>query len=290
MNRKALIVLLLFALFSLELACGDTGGRSAIEPDGGTETFDPDASPEDDGGNEEFEPDVSSDEDDGMGAVVPIMDPESECESLVALRSDTKLNSRCYFVRGELVVSAHIEIGPGVEFYFSQDSGIMVTEEGQLGADGTAESPVIFTGVENRPGYWKGIYYVGSKLLHNNLRHVVIQAAGSGEWLASGGSKGALILHDSWTSVYDSTIQDNRGVGVLSIGSSLTGVTRVRLEYNEKPIIVQSDELSFMEDLEIANNGKDSIFIRDNGGINNDVEWKNFGVLNRPGIVGDSYK
>lgn len=87
--------------------------------------------------------------------------------------TDYLINSPIYITGGLAVVE------PGVKFKFATpECGIYVIEEGSMAVVGTAEKPVVFDGVYQFPGSWKGIFF-GTDNPYNKLEHCVIKYAGS---------------------------------------------------------------------------------------------------------------
>ena len=56
-----------------------------------------------------------------------------------------------------------LTIEPGTQFYIRPGQNIDMDENSTLIADGTAEKPIIFRGVEDEPSYWIGIKYHSTK-------------------------------------------------------------------------------------------------------------------------------
>ncbi|MDN4166742.1 hypothetical protein QWY31_14620 [Cytophagales bacterium LB-30] len=87
-----------------------------------------------------------------------------------------------YFVAGEIyngyLSADNLEIGAGVEIIFAADKGLDIYDQGSLKISGTAENPVLLTGIQNVAGAWKGVFIRSNNLL-NTWSHVTIQAGGS---------------------------------------------------------------------------------------------------------------
>lgn len=56
-----------------------------------------------------------------------------------------------------------LTIEPGTQFYIRADRNVDMNENSTLIADGTAEKPIIFRGMEDEDSYWKGIKYHSTK-------------------------------------------------------------------------------------------------------------------------------
>lgn len=91
-----------------------------------------------------------------------------------------------YRIDGTPDVKAHLTIEPGARIQFTQGRGLDVEENGSLTAEGSADKPVTFTGAEEAPGFWDGIYFQ-TKSPKNILRNTTIQYGGTKGGLANGG-------------------------------------------------------------------------------------------------------
>ncbi|MBN9615172.1 MAG: hypothetical protein BGO25_15140 [Acidobacteriales bacterium 59-55] len=89
-----------------------------------------------------------------------------------------------YRLEGTPEIKAHLTIEPGARLEFHEGFGINVNENGSLTAEGTATHPITFTGGEEAPGFWDGIYFQ-SKSPKNILRNTVIKYAGTKGGLAN---------------------------------------------------------------------------------------------------------
>jgi len=70
-----------------------------------------------------------------------------------------------YFLEGGLNVDGgyKLTIEPGTQFYLNSDQDIYIAPNSTFIANGTAEKPIIFRGMENEIGYWRGIKYHSTK-------------------------------------------------------------------------------------------------------------------------------
>ncbi|TVQ96246.1 MAG: hypothetical protein EA399_16215, partial [Desulfovibrionales bacterium] len=129
-----------------------------------------------------------------------------------------------YRIIGSITVDeeATLAIEPGVRVEFSQSRQLVVN--GVLTAVGTAAAPIVFTGTEESPGWWNGIFVreAGSA----TLEHTEIAYAGKSTWLDSAyrtsglykSGSGALTLKNSFI-----RFSSNHGLDL----SSSTGTTLV---------------------------------------------------------------
>jgi len=91
----------------------------------------------------------------------------------VYAETDYLITCPVYIYGGNTLVEA------GTKFKFQgQESGIYVVDEGGLTVYGNAGKPVVFDGVDQYPGSWKGIFF-GTDHPLNKLEHCIIKYAGS---------------------------------------------------------------------------------------------------------------
>jgi hypothetical protein len=85
-----------------------------------------------------------------------------------------------YEVTGNISLTGNsfVEIGPGAVFRFDENTGISIFQS-RFSARGKKDAPVIFTGIKEVPGYWRGIRYVDSNSVDNVLEHAAIRYAGA---------------------------------------------------------------------------------------------------------------
>ena len=89
-----------------------------------------------------------------------------------------------YRIEGTPEIKAHLTIEPGARLEFVQGRGINVEENGALTAEGNPAKPITFTGAEEAPGFWDGIYFQ-SKSPKNFLSNVTVKYAGTKGGLAN---------------------------------------------------------------------------------------------------------
>lgn len=120
----------------------------------------------------------------GGGAVFgPCEGPVVEYTPLVhpIAAETTLIAGNCYFVPDDTVVQdAILNIQEGVQLRFAADAALVFQGASVLNAQGTAAAPIVFNGVEPRPGYWQGVAFnvAGEALPGSVLRHVHLLNAG----------------------------------------------------------------------------------------------------------------
>ncbi len=89
-----------------------------------------------------------------------------------------------YLFTGDVTVSAALTIAPGARLVFEASEEMSVNSSGALTAVGTVDQPIVFTGVEQTPGYWGGLRIYQSNSPDNQLDYVTIEYGG-GYWDAN---------------------------------------------------------------------------------------------------------
>lgn len=113
-----------------------------------------------------------------------------------------------YTVTGEISVSAALTIAPGVVLNFTEDSRMIVAEEGSLNAVGTEEEMIQFLGETEEAGHWQGIEFQ-SDSEENVLDFVEVGYGGGGDF------HNVLLSDDSSATITNSFIHDSAGWGIF---------------------------------------------------------------------------
>jgi len=95
---------------------------------------------------------------------------------------DTTLDEPCYQVTASIQVrdGAALTVQPGVRLEFDAGTQLNIAVDGSLNAVGTAALPILFTGSESTPGFWRGIQFTFSNSNSNVLEHVTVEDGGGG--------------------------------------------------------------------------------------------------------------
>jgi hypothetical protein len=104
-----------------------------------------------------------------------------------------------------------LTLAPGTEFVMAEDTVIHVGADGGSAtfvADGTADEPIRFTGLEAVAGYWGGVELGSNMASSSHLSHVEIRHGG-------GGTMGACLRLSSTVEVVSSTFGNCAGFGLL---------------------------------------------------------------------------
>lgn len=97
--------------------------------------------------------------------------------SIIADEIWTKRDSP-HWVTNSIDVTAALTIEAGAVVEFEKNVGMVFGSNGVLLAKGTAESPILFTGTDKQPGWWRGIHIDNSNDPNNVMDHVIIEYGG----------------------------------------------------------------------------------------------------------------
>ncbi len=100
----------------------------------------------------------------------------------------------------------------GVTIAFGENAGLGVYDEGELSVIGTEGDPVIFRGLQDVQGYWRGIHTQTDNSA-NLLWHVDLRNAGS-NYVYCCNEPAGLYVKGGQMRVQDSRITDNGGCGI----------------------------------------------------------------------------
>jgi|GEM_PF-458649 len=178
-----------------------------------------------------------------------------------------------------LTVNAPLEMAAGTTVQFRSEGGLSIESTGSLRAIGTASAPILFTGVDNTPGFWDGVRFSFSNSTNNRLEHVTVEYAGGAGNLDGGIVSRTFSSSQGRLGLSDVTSRFNEGPGVrLEFGTQLTAFERVTSTSNGLAAIVHPDVLpSFGDGLSLGGNTDDVVSLYDVD-IDSAVTWPALGV------------
>ncbi len=184
-----------------------------------------------------------------------------------------------YIIRGYLDVRALLTIEPGVVIAFAANSGLVIegigSATGTIRAVGTAQNPIVFTGMEKIPGFWKGITVLANDV-RNEISFCILEYAGSDDLVAYGsvGVKGGLALEsvtgfNGSLKLKNTTIQSCLGYGfIVEQGAVLREFSSNSFFDNEKAAVrIDADNTNLMDSNSTfsGNNGIEGVEINASG-------------------------
>ncbi|GAA5032138.1 hypothetical protein GCM10011506_24410 [Marivirga lumbricoides] len=183
-----------------------------------------------------------------------------------------------YIVQGYLDVRALLTIEPGVVIAFEANSGFYIEGVGASGAIravGTSQKPILFTGIEKVPGFWRGITVLANDV-RNELNYCVLEYAGSDDLVAFGSVKlkGGLAVEDASgfngsLKLKNTTIQSCLGYGFIVEQGAVLREFSSNSFFNNKEAAVRIDaentDLIDANSTFSGNNGIDGVEINASG-------------------------
>lgn len=124
-----------------------------------------------------------------------------------------------YVVNPNITVSGGLlTIEPGVVAAFEAGRMLRISSTGGLSAAGTAQEPIILTGVQPTRGYWSGVYLDASGHASNQITHTTIEYAGIAS-LSGSIRRANLILRDATVALSDLTLRESAAYGLAMHGN-----------------------------------------------------------------------
>jgi hypothetical protein len=145
---------------------------------------------------------------------VTVVDADVEYEAVTLPVLDVP-----YYVPTELTLNAEsLTVNAGTRLVFGEDAGLDI-REGALLALGSEDDPVVFTGLEAEPGYWRGIT-LESEGSHT-LRNAIVEYAGSGANGANVTSRAQ--SEDEWGTllIEGCKLRHSAGYGLVNDGNEI---------------------------------------------------------------------
>jgi len=218
-------------------------------------------------------------------------DPEDQLEELAALVIDCSTNVASgetltlenrnsgidYIVNCVYVINGDIIIEPGVKIQFATDAGFSVSDTGSIQALGLANDQVVFTGENQSPGSWRGLY-IDSNDTNNKIEYATIEYAG-GEAFNSNGDKGAVIVwSDTRLTMRNTTITNSETFGFnASYGGDQLVLSDNTITNCNVPMLVLPNYVDGIVGGNYTGNGTNAIYVA-NGFITIDASMRDLGV------------
>jgi hypothetical protein len=152
-----------------------------------------------------------------------------------------------YVARGDILIrdDAHVTIEPGATIAFAEGAGMSVYRA-RLTARGTKDKPITFTGLRQKPGYWKGIHLVDTSSVENVFEHVVIEYGGSTRTFK--GAEPANLMFDDYFGLVSATLNE-----VISRHSGAAGM---HIEWGAKIRSSRCGSITIEDEVQVTSAGK----------------------------------
>ncbi|MBX2838474.1 MAG: hypothetical protein KTR35_16570 [Gammaproteobacteria bacterium] len=188
--------------------------------------------------------------------------------------------SGCYET-GSLTVQAggSLTLSPGVILKFTSNSRLNVSSGGSLNANGTAEAPIVLTGVEATNGYWDGLFFLNSNSINNVLDHVLIEYAGDTQARFGALSVVSNSSNVSRVSISNSTVRHSLDLGfAIEQYSVIENFSRNIFTNNGRPGELHVNVIGVLDSEGIySGNEQDAISVT-SGTLSDDATWQKLDV------------
>lgn len=193
------------------------------------------------------------------------------------------------FVQGEISVSssdfAEFRIHPGAAFHFDTDGGFIIRENVILALAGTEENPILFTGSEKTPGWWKGIYVIETTHPNNLIEHIIVEYAGKEAFHGSTEPANLTIARDitrneASVTIKNSTFRHGHGYGLfLHNNGRMPDSKENRYSHNRQGAVGTFTNVAHYFDAgsDYSGNEKDYVWIRGNT-LSQSADWQALNV------------
>lgn len=112
-----------------------------------------------------------------------------------------------------------VTIEPGTVIEFEQLAGLTFGWKTEINLRGTEEEPIVFTGTEEEPGHWNGLWIDKTTEDINALEHVVVEYGGNTSFFSEPANltiaRSGPIQNDASVEVTDSTFAHSGGYGIV---------------------------------------------------------------------------
>ncbi len=185
---------------------------------------------------------------------------------------------------------ATLTINPGTTLEFENGGGLELQTEGGINADGTEDEPILFTGTNEQPGWWNGIYIDESSNSNNRLNWVTVEYGGGEEFRRSGSGNvivGRDIRDESAIDITNSTLQFSGSYGLwVHTEADLSEFSdNMITDNNDAPVNIASNNAHLLDvNSTYSGNEESYVYIRSDYEIESDnVTWETLDVDYRMG-------
>ena len=175
---------------------------------------------------------------------------------------NTTLSAPCYKAPNGISVNnpAKLTISPGVKLMFGAGEWLEVNKGASLYAVGTSTKPILFTGQDQTPGYWKGIQFYQSNSSNNKLEYVTVEYGEKNIDTVSFDSSPARFSMKNSVSRYASNV----GVYIFDTSVKLDAFKNNTLTANNRPITLPADMVGLLgKDSSFSGNTDDRVHVYD---------------------------
>lgn len=177
-----------------------------------------------------------------------------------------------YIVTGPIDINANATFEAGIRMGFEEEAGLRVNTGGALLAQGTEVEEIQLTGVQETPGFWRGIYF-RSEDRTSELRYVTVNYAGNPQnW--AGETTSVTLANDASLTMTNVAITNGGGYGLyVESRGTLSTFDFVTITGNDDaPIRIPDDQMGALAGSSaLAGNANDYVEVYTTIGIDEDL-------------------
>lgn len=187
---------------------------------------------------------------------------------------------------GEIEIeNVNFTISEGTTIEFENNASLEFLSGGGLIADGTENDPILFTGSDEQPGWWNGIYIRSSTNTNNILNHVTVEYGGGDEFTRSGAGNvvvASSLGGDASIDITNTTLRysGSDGLWVRNNGELPEFSNNTITENEGTPVNISSYNAHQLDDeSDYTGNADDYIYVRGDSDIDSEnVTWESLEV------------
>jgi len=157
------------------------------------------------------------------------------------ISENTTLSEPCYTITQDVLVDsfANLTVAAGTVLKFAQDTKLVIEGNASFTANGTAQAPVVLTGVQAVPGFWGGVLFNRSNSPKNLFSHTVVEYAG-GLDVNAGIAVLSSIGDQSRLRIENCLIRFNDGAGLAfaGLGLNMDSFKGNLVTKNQEPLVL----------------------------------------------------
>ncbi len=228
----------------------------------------------------------SGDAIDSTSESVEAIDPAPDVVEISSdITEDRTLNAETlYRVTSTIDVEAVLTIEPGTRIEFEEGTWFRFRDSAVIIADGTEAEPITFTGTQESPGWWNGLWIRETDHPDNIINHAVIEYGGGSSFSSSVEAANLAVgrLSDrAAVTVTNTTIQHSGAWGLFSTrASNLPGFEANTISQNQgMPVRSGANNAHFFDGAStFIGNDEDYVFLRSAEIDEEDVTWQKLDV------------
>lgn len=177
-----------------------------------------------------------------------------------------------YIVSGTPDVSADVTIEADVRMVFEEEAGFRVDDGGAILAQGTQEAPIRMAGLEETPGYWRGLYFRSADRT-SELNHLFAEHGGDA-WGGVDEVATVVVGNDASVSFTDVSISGSDGFGLyVEPRGELSAFDAVDITAGTgAPVLVPDVQMGAVGSATtLAGNADDRVEVYPTGGVDGDL-------------------